>query len=727
MLLTSQRASAMRHIEESARSATLEIDAEIRRAQSVLRALAYSQALASGDMRRFHDEASSANAGQGSWIILYQRDGQQLLNTRLPFGASLPVRPDPEVVARQIDSGVGVVSGVKWGPALKRPFVAVEQPIVTAAGAARVLAQAYSPSYFLRTFAGSAIPETWRATVVDGAGVIVAARGMDAGAERQQVQADLLAAVKRAPRDTLRHTGGDGMELYSHFVHSGLSGWAVIVSAPASEINAAVLRGMAVAIAGFVIAIALAVALGVHTGRRLVRFVSSASTAARALGGQQPVTGLHHSNIGEMEALNDAIRDADTRLRAEMQSRANVEDERNDLLVRERAAREHAERQNAAKDEFLAMLGHELRNPLGAITSAVAVLDRSGQPGVPPQAGDRAREVLRRQTAHLRSLVDDLLEVNRALMGKLALVRQELDLADVVRACLDTLLASGRLSAQRVELNLAQAPVLADATRLAQVLDNILDNALKYSAPDSAIAIRVARNGSMAELTVRDDGVGITPELLPHVFNVFVQGKQSLQRLQGGLGIGLTLVRRLVEMHGGSIRIASEGAGRGTCVTVLLPLAAGAADLPPAGGAAACRPDAPRGEDGAQVQRGLTVLLVEDNDDARGMMTMMLELHGCRVLAAANGASALALAAAGQPDLALIDIGLPEMDGYALARALQSDPATSGICLVALTGYGSEDARERARQAGFSQHVTKPLSLDGLSALLWRLDTVQTG
>jgi signal transduction histidine kinase/ActR/RegA family two-component response regulator len=723
MLLTSQRATAMRHIEESARSATLEIDAEIRRAQSVLRALAHSHALAASDSRRFHDEASAANAGQGAWIILYERSGQQLVNTRLPFGAELPVRLDPEVVARQLDSGTGIVSGVKWGQALKRPFVTVEQPIVTAAGVPRVIAQAFSPSYFARTFAGSAIPESWMIKVIDGAGVVVAARGQDPDAKHAQMPGDLLAAIKRSPRGMLRHTGGEGVDEYSYFVGSALSDWAVIVSAPASEINAAVLRGMAVAIAGFVVAIGSALALGVHTGRRLVRFVSSASTAARALGGEQPVSGLHHSSIGEMEALNHAIREADTRLRAEMQSRASVEMERNDLLVRERAAREHAERQNSAKDEFLAMLGHELRNPLAAITSAVALLDRSGLPGVPPQAGERAREVLRRQTAHLGTLVDDLLEVNRALMGKLALVRKDLDLAQVVRDCLDTLQAGGRLHAHRMELDLAPAPVLADATRLAQVVDNILDNALKYSPADSAIAIRIARNGNMAELTVRDNGAGITPELLPHVFTVFVQGKQSLQRAQGGLGIGLTLVRRLVEMHGGTIRVASEGAGLGTCVTVLLPLAASELAGPPADYPLPGRPDAQGGVARAPANRGLTVLLVEDNEDARAMMTMMLELHGCRVLAAANGADALALAVAESPDLALIDIGLPGMDGYAVARALQDRPATAGICLVALTGYGTEEARERTRQAGFSQHVTKPLALDGLSALLWRLNT----
>ncbi|SFV16047.1 sensor histidine kinase [Pseudoduganella namucuonensis] len=572
MLLSSQRAQSMNHIEESARSAALEIDAEVRRAQSVLRTLANSHALASGDMRRFYAEAGAANAGEGGWIILYDGEGQQLINTRLPFGADLPRRPDVDVLRKQLASGAGVVSAVKWGPSLKRQFVAVEQPITTATGARHVIAQAFAPEYFTRTFSGRAIPASWPIWVIDGNGALIARRDKGDGKTGHPVPAAVLAAVRAAPAGALRHEAPDGTEVYAYFVHSGLSDWAVIVGAPVSEVDARVLEGMSVAIIGFLIAIVGAVSLGVHTGRRLVRFVSGASNAARGLGGEAAVVGLRHSNIGEMEALNEAIREADARLRREMASRTRAERERNELLERERAARETAEQQNAAKDEFLAMLGHELRNPLAAITSAVAVLDHASVPGMPAEAGTRAREVLRRQTSHLGSLVDDLLEVNRALMGKLALNCQPLDLADALRCCLETLHAGGRLAAHGLEVAAASAPVLADATRLAQVIDNILDNAIKYSPPATLIRVAVARDGDAAVLTVRDEGMGIAADLLPHVFKVFVQGKQSLQRVQGGLGIGLTLVRRLVEMHGGTIVIASAGANQGTTVTVRLPL-----------------------------------------------------------------------------------------------------------------------------------------------------------
>jgi signal transduction histidine kinase/ActR/RegA family two-component response regulator len=736
MLLTSHRTSAMRQIEESARSVTLEVDGEIRRAQSVLRALANSHALATGDTRRFYEEANAANAGPGGWIILYDTEGRQLVNTRLAYGMELAVRPDVDLVRQQLASGTGIVSGVKWGASLQGTFVMVEQPITTASGAQYVIGQAFSPSYFARTITGRTIPEHWPVCVLDGAGTVIARSGDDAGSSKQAMP-DVLAALRAQRSGPLRHTLKDATEVYSYFVHSGLSDWAVVVSAPVSEVNAAVLRGMSVVIFGFGIAIGGALALGVYTGRRLVRFVSSASLAARALGGEEAVTGLRRSNIGEMEALNDAIREADARLRREMLSRATAENERNELLVLERAARENAERQNAAKDEFLAMLGHELRNPLGAITSAVAVLDRGSQAGMPPQAAERARDVLRRQAAHLRSLVDDLLEVNRALMGKLALDCHPLDLAEAVRACLDTLHAAGRLSAHRIELVAAPAPVVADPTRLAQVIDNIMDNAVKYSPAGTRIAIVVAQSEGMAELTVSDEGIGISPELLPNVFNVFVQGEQSLQRVQGGLGIGLTLVRRLVEMHGGTVTLASAGCNQGTCATVRLPLAA--ADVAPHAGddgdggdtgaalpqpaqadvGAAPPPEiVPQAGDPVVQGRGIRVLLVEDNEDARAMLVMMLELHGCTVLEAEDGRTALALAAAGAPDLALIDIGLPEMDGYAVARALLAAPATRGIRLVALTGYGTDEDRERARAAGFAQHITKPLAPECLRALL---------
>jgi signal transduction histidine kinase len=565
MLLSAQRETARRGIEEAARTTSVVIDGEIDRARSVLAILAKSHALLTDDMATFYDHALAANAGPGGWVILYDATGRQLVNTRLPRGPANLVRPDVAAMQETIRAGHDVVSDIRWGPALSNTLVLVEHPFTLPDGSSRVLSQAFSPSYFARAIAGRAIPASWRSSIIDRNGKIIARshRGDEfAGRDANPV----VEAARRSGVDgAFRHVTADGFDAYDYFVRSPLSGWTVVVSAPVTEVEAAVWQSVRVTLVGLTLAILAALALAVLSGRRLLRFVSRASVAARALG-EGRAAPLRPSAIREMEELNVALREAGERLEQEMRSRALAEEERNAALDLERAARAHAERQNAAKDEFLAMLGHELRNPLSAISSAVAVLDAA------PANAERARDVLRRQSAHLRALVNDLLEVNRALMGKLSLRHDPIDLATVVAACIETLRTAGATGNCQLVPTLAPAPVLGDATRLAQIVDNILDNAIKYSPDGGAVRIAVGMRDGSVRLIVSDEGEGIAPALLPQVFNVFVQGEQTLQRARGGLGIGLTLVRRLVELHGGSIAIDSPGEGLGTTVTVRLPV-----------------------------------------------------------------------------------------------------------------------------------------------------------
>jgi len=370
----------------------------------------------------------------------------------------------------------------------------------------------------------------------------------------------------------------------------------------------------------------------------------------------------------------------------------------NSRLVLEVEERRAAERKSHAKDEFLAMLGHELRNPLSAISSASSLI---GVPGAAPDILVRARAIIQRQSRHLSRIVDDLLDLSRAMSGKILLARQPTDLSTLVSSCLETFRATGRTGGYRIGVELAPGWVDGDPTRLEQIVSNLLDNALKYTPGGGSIDISLARNGDDIVLTVRDSGVGIPSELLPQVFDVFVQGAISIDRSQGGLGIGLSLVRRLVELHGGSVAAESAGAGLGSCFMIRLP-----ATQAPAPCQDALVPQVDAGKP--------SVLLIEDNEDGREMMATMLAAYGHPVFQAADGLQGVSQAQACTPDVALVDIGLPGIDGYEVARRLRADPATHGIRLIALTGYGLLEDQRRVLEAGFDQHLVKPVAIERL-------------
>jgi signal transduction histidine kinase len=375
----------------------------------------------------------------------------------------------------------------------------------------------------------------------------------------------------------------------------------------------------------------------------------------------------------------------------------------NERLMSEIEERQAAERKSHAKDEFLAMLGHELRNPLSAISSAAALID---MPGAPAEMGSRARQIIQRQSQHLSRIVDDLLDLSRAMSGKILLSRKAVDLASLVGACLDTFRATGRTGGYRINVDLEQNWVDGDPTRLEQVATNLIDNALKYTPAGGTIDITIGLDGEEVLLTVRDTGVGISADLLPHVFDVFVQGTISLDRAQGGLGIGLSLVRRLVELHGGSVSATSGGASEGSAFTIRLPRAQ-TPQLP-----------VPSFEKPEETSARPAVLLIEDNEDGREMMATMLEVYGYPVLQSGDGLDGVSLATAHLPSVALVDIGLPGIDGYEVARRLRANAATSAMRLIALTGYGLAEDQRRVLEAGFDMHLVKPVDITQLLGAL---------
>ena len=372
-----------------------------------------------------------------------------------------------------------------------------------------------------------------------------------------------------------------------------------------------------------------------------------------------------------------------------------------ELLARERAVRREAELASRAKDQFLAMLSHELRNPMGAISTAAHALQEIGT-----EDERRLGAIIARQSRHLTSLLDDLLDVARVTAGKIELRRHPVDLADILDRCLRTLEAGGRTGLHNLEVRTEPAWVDGDPSRLEQAITNLLGNAIKYTPAGGDIRVELRRQDGRAVLDIQDNGMGIHPEVLPRIFDLFVQGERTLDRQEGGLGLGLTLVRQIVGMHGGLVEAWSEGGGMGSDFRVILPLDEGSWEPAAEAREERARP-APR-----------RVLIIEDNDDAREALRTLLELDGHQVEALGDGRGGLELARDFMPDLVLLDIGLPGLDGYEVAQALAGHPARSRMRVVAVTGYGQEGDRARAREAGFDAHLVKPVEVDRLRELL---------
>jgi PAS domain S-box-containing protein len=432
-----------------------------------------------------------------------------------------------------------------------------------------------------------------------------------------------------------------------------------------------------------------------RTGKAKIIGIGREVVGSRSDGSTFPMElAVSEFRIGKHRYFTGIVRDITERKRLEEELRERLEELRT------------ADRQ---KNEFLAMLAHELRNPLAPMRNALHIMK---MPGADAAIADRSRDMMERQLHHLVRLVDDLLDVSRIISGKIDLRRQPMELTGAVERAIETAHPILEARGHTLQVELPHEPVWLDAdlVRLAQVIANLLTNAAKYTEHAGQIRLTVEREGETVVLGVRDPGIGLAPEMLSRIFDVFVQADPSLARSQGGLGIGLTLVKRVVEMHGGTIEVRSAGLGLGSEFVVRLPALALNADV------LAAETAGPRAHVTDALRR--RVLVVDDNVDAADSITSILRLSGYDVRCVYDGLSALDAAGAYLPDVVVLDIGLPGLDGYEVARRLRAQPRFARTPIVAVTGYGQESDRNRARDAGFDAHLTKPVDPAALQAFI---------
>ena len=694
-----QRRQQIQTAENTMHSVMAAVDAELRTSLASLDALAASPRLQARDFTGFYAEARALLERRPAWanIVLSDPTSQHVVNVRLPLGAPLPRSIDPGAVEATVRSGVAGVGNLIWSPVLNMYVFAVRLPIREGDRIPYVLTAVVRPEAVLEIVKRHVLPEGATVVVLDQRRTVVARTRNHAAWVGKPPSATLLEMLDRNENNAVTTTL-EGVRVYTVYHRSTETGWAAAIGIPTATVDAPVMRSYTVLGGSVLASIMLGLGAALFTGRTVTGPMRKLERAAASVArGEAPM--LQETDLPEIRQAMLAL------LAAHIEREKLLHSERQARLL-EQNARLAAELANKTKDEFLAMLGHELRNPLAAIATAAQVLEQSEQ----TQRKDveqHAKAIIRRQVRHLGKLTDDLLDAARVMMGKIVLDRRPVDLAQVVGNTVDTLRNTGQLQRHECGTELESVWVNVDPTRIDQVLANLLTNAVKYTPPPGRIEVSVRRESGQAVFSVRDSGLGLEPELLPRIFDLFVQGERGLDRSQGGLGIGLTLVKRIAELHGGRVEARSEGAGKGSEFVVHLP----AIEPPIEVGA---REQSPPNS----ARRRIAV--VEDNDDVRASLRVLLEMAGHDVVEARDGLQGVDTILRENADIALVDIGLPSLDGYGVARAVRSR-AQRPVLLVAITGYGSQGDAERGAQAGFDAYMVKPVDASTLAELIARV------
>ena len=686
-----QQAELERSMQALSRALASAVDSELDATLENARALSADPALARGDVAAYYAIAKRAVQAQPDWrsVILTDAGGKVLLKTSEPFGANTHKVIDLPSLEEAQRTRQPVVGSVAKGPR-GLAAVPIRVPVLDDGRLRYVVTIALAPDRMLRILKNQKVPQDWVVAVADAGGLRVA-RSKD---QENTVATPTSATLTRLrlegrPEGSGISTTSEGVEVMTSFSMLPRHKWSVAVGAPTARVTDVLRRTLAAYAVAIVASLALYVALAMFLSQRLMLSIEHLKEQTARLGHKHPVR-LLRSRIREINEIGDSLTAASAEL-------VQGEREREALVASLQEALARAEQAAATKDNFLAVLGHELRNPLAPIVMALDLMDMRGA-----SENLRERDTMRRQVNHMRRLVDDLLDVSRITQGKLAMASEPVCLSAAVLQAADTVRPAMAAAGRRFVEAVDDVWVIGDETRLVQVATNLLANALRYGGAGD-VQVSVRRVGASAVLAVSDAGVGMEPATAARIFQPFWQAPQPLARSSGGLGLGLTIVYSIVELLGGTVRASSPGLGQGSSFEVTLPAIDGPAMALPA--------TAHGANAGAR-----KIMIVDDNLDAAKTTAELLEVLGHEVGVAHDGKSALALLGRMQPDVAILDIGLPDIDGFELGRAVRR-LGFDGT-LLALTGYGQERDKQRAKDAGFDRHFTKPVDIEQLQAAI---------
>ena len=695
-MVQSQRIDQQRTTLELSRALATAVESEIDATLRSLAARARSPALLSGDLPAFYQVMYNEAAVRPEWVSVNVADSQGKLLYSSAFSQGSPQARvvEPPSLTQAIQTGLPVVGSLSVGPRGNAAFP-VRWPVLIDGRVAYVLTAAVKPDRILEVINKQQVPSNWVISVFDGKGLRVARSKEHEQYLGGRASPSLLGLFASAPASGVGVSKTlEGDEVFTGFTRLQPYGWTVAVGAPTIEIWSGLAKSLGLYVLGIGASVAICLVLALQLSARISRGIGAVRDKAVQLGEGRPVE-VERSEIEEVDDMAGALRSASERLSETTRS------------LREALSGANAAGQ--AKDEFLAILGHELRNPLAPMLTALHLMDlKAGDDG----RTSRERQIMRRQLEHMRRLVDDLLDVARITRGKLDMRSEPVNLLSVVERAVESVQPVAGLRPHGIKVELPPGPVwvLGDDTRLVQAVCNLLTNALRFGGQDLVtLTVTPEAEAQSVRIAVRDQGVGMREDTLLHVFEPFYQAPQSSERSTGGLGLGLAIVRSVVQRHGGSVAATSAGPGQGSCFEIVLPT------IPAPSDDGAPRHAPPQGKAGR-------ILVVDDNVDALETITDLLREAGHVVEPVTRPCEALERLPGFQPDVAILDIGLPEMDGYQLAQAMhEAMPSWRGQ-LIALSGYGQVADKQRSKQAGFALHLTKPadptLLLEALQTLL---------